>query len=178
MSIKRQTGLWESNTQHASVCLMCCRRGRHQVQTRWRREGHSCVPRYGFYNCYFHLSCWIKPSLILYIAFTADSSQNLVWKLQFVVSCADLIVKRSVSDTDVCCVCFQEFCYRYRCAARSQNTPDSSASNLGFRCAADKLPSYLQQDQVQGGDVTKDQVHNDGDHEPTADSAQQQHNEL
>ncbi|XP_054025452.1 formylglycine-generating enzyme isoform X2 [Dryobates pubescens] len=32
------------------------------------------------------------------------------------------------------------YCYRYRCAARSQNTPDSSASNLGFRCAADSLP--------------------------------------
>ena len=35
---------------------------------------------------------------------------------------------------------FQQFCYRYRCAARSQNTPDSSASNLGFRCASDKSP--------------------------------------
>uniref|UniRef100_UPI00398E875D formylglycine-generating enzyme isoform X2 n=1 Tax=Pristiophorus japonicus TaxID=55135 RepID=UPI00398E875D len=35
------------------------------------------------------------------------------------------------------------YCYRYRCAARSQNTPDSSASNLGFRCAADVLPDYL-----------------------------------
>uniref|UniRef100_A0A493TMN1 Sulfatase modifying factor 1 n=1 Tax=Anas platyrhynchos platyrhynchos TaxID=8840 RepID=A0A493TMN1_ANAPP len=34
----------------------------------------------------------------------------------------------------------QSYCYRYRCAARSQNTPDSSASNLGFRCAADALP--------------------------------------
>nr|XP_004651550.1 formylglycine-generating enzyme isoform X2 [Jaculus jaculus] len=33
------------------------------------------------------------------------------------------------------------YCYRYRCAARSQNTPDSSASNLGFRCAADHLPT-------------------------------------
>ncbi|MBN3283630.1 SUMF1 enzyme, partial [Polyodon spathula] len=32
----------------------------------------------------------------------------------------------------------------YRCVARSQNTPDSSASNLGFRCAADQLPDYLQ----------------------------------
>lgn len=40
-------------------------------------------------------------------------------------------------------MCHKDFCYRYRCAARSQNTPDSSAHNLGFRCAADKLPSYL-----------------------------------
>ena len=33
-------------------------------------------------------------------------------------------------------MCHPQACYRYRCAARSQNTPDSSASNLGFRCAA------------------------------------------
>ncbi|KAG8436075.1 hypothetical protein GDO86_007251 [Hymenochirus boettgeri] len=33
-------------------------------------------------------------------------------------------------------MCHKSYCYRYRCAARSQNTPDSSASNLGFRCAA------------------------------------------
>ncbi|XP_078270569.1 formylglycine-generating enzyme [Rhinoraja longicauda] len=40
-------------------------------------------------------------------------------------------------------MCHKSYCYRYRCAARSQNTPDSSASNLGFRCAADHLPDYL-----------------------------------
>lgn len=34
-------------------------------------------------------------------------------------------------------MCHKQFCYRYRCAARSQNTPDSSASNLGFRCVKD-----------------------------------------
>ncbi|KAG1656717.1 Formylglycine-generating enzyme [Nymphon striatum] len=32
-------------------------------------------------------------------------------------------------------MCHESYCYRYRCAARSENTPDSSASNLGFRCA-------------------------------------------
>ncbi|XP_066284909.1 formylglycine-generating enzyme-like [Branchiostoma lanceolatum] len=37
-------------------------------------------------------------------------------------------------------MCHEDYCYRYRNAARSQNTPDSSASNLGFRCFADKLP--------------------------------------
>ncbi|XP_068940162.1 formylglycine-generating enzyme isoform X2 [Petaurus breviceps papuanus] len=37
-------------------------------------------------------------------------------------------------------MCHKSYCYRYRCAARSQNTPDSSASNLGFRCAANRLP--------------------------------------
>lgn len=41
-------------------------------------------------------------------------------------------------------MCHKSYCYRYRCVARSQNTPDSSASNLGFRCAADQLPDYLQ----------------------------------
>ncbi|KAL8621358.1 Formylglycine-proteinrating enzyme [Nucella lapillus] len=39
--------------------------------------------------------------------------------------------------------CTMQYCYRYRCAARSQNTPDSSAANLGFRCASSKLPKYL-----------------------------------
>ncbi|XP_072276543.1 formylglycine-generating enzyme isoform X2 [Pyxicephalus adspersus] len=34
-------------------------------------------------------------------------------------------------------MCHKSYCYRYRCAARSQNTLESSASNLGFRCAAD-----------------------------------------
>ncbi|KAL5464143.1 hypothetical protein EMCRGX_G033110 [Ephydatia muelleri] len=34
-------------------------------------------------------------------------------------------------------MCHKNYCYRYRCAARSQNTPNSSAFNLGFRCAAD-----------------------------------------
>ncbi|XP_074529324.1 LOW QUALITY PROTEIN: formylglycine-generating enzyme [Halichoeres trimaculatus] len=33
-------------------------------------------------------------------------------------------------------MCHKSYCYRYRCAARSQNTPDSSTSNLGFRCAS------------------------------------------
>ncbi|KAK5872299.1 hypothetical protein PBY51_013014 [Eleginops maclovinus] len=33
-------------------------------------------------------------------------------------------------------MCHKSYCYRYRCAARSQNTPDSAASNLGFRCVS------------------------------------------
>lgn len=43
-------------------------------------------------------------------------------------------------------MCTKEYCFRYRCAARSQNTPDSSAGNLGLRCAADELPKYLKQE--------------------------------
>lgn len=32
-------------------------------------------------------------------------------------------------------LCHESYCNRYRVAARSSNTPDSSASNIGFRCA-------------------------------------------
>ncbi|XP_032686242.1 formylglycine-generating enzyme [Odontomachus brunneus] len=31
-------------------------------------------------------------------------------------------------------LCHKNYCHRYRCAARSENTPDTSAGNLGFRC--------------------------------------------
>ncbi|XP_030061689.1 formylglycine-generating enzyme isoform X3 [Microcaecilia unicolor] len=40
-------------------------------------------------------------------------------------------------------MCHKSYCYRYRCAARSQNTPDSASSNLGFRCAADTTPDDI-----------------------------------
>lgn len=32
-------------------------------------------------------------------------------------------------------MCHKSYCYRYRIAARSKNSADSAASNLGFRCA-------------------------------------------
>ena len=34
-------------------------------------------------------------------------------------------------------LCHASYCNRYRVAARSHNTPDSSTGNMGFRCAAD-----------------------------------------
>jgi formylglycine-generating enzyme required for sulfatase activity len=34
-------------------------------------------------------------------------------------------------------LCHESYCNRYRVAARSSNTPDSSTGNLGFRCAVD-----------------------------------------
>jgi formylglycine-generating enzyme required for sulfatase activity len=34
-------------------------------------------------------------------------------------------------------LCHVSYCNRYRVAARTRNTPDSSAGNIGFRCAAD-----------------------------------------
>lgn len=34
-------------------------------------------------------------------------------------------------------LCHRSYCNRYRVAARSSNTPDSSTGNCGFRCAAD-----------------------------------------
>lgn len=33
-------------------------------------------------------------------------------------------------------LCHESYCYRYRVAARSASTPDSSTGNTGFRCAA------------------------------------------
>ncbi len=36
-------------------------------------------------------------------------------------------------------LCHASYCNRYRVAARTQNTPDSSASNIGFRCVR-RLP--------------------------------------
>jgi formylglycine-generating enzyme len=34
-------------------------------------------------------------------------------------------------------LCHKSYCYRYRVAARSANTPESSTGNLGMRCARD-----------------------------------------
>ena len=34
-------------------------------------------------------------------------------------------------------LCHESYCNRYRCSARTSNTPDSSSGHLGFRCAAD-----------------------------------------
>lgn len=38
-------------------------------------------------------------------------------------------------------LCHASYCNRYRVAARTSNTPDSSASNIGFRCARSLSPS-------------------------------------
>ncbi len=35
-------------------------------------------------------------------------------------------------------LCHDSYCNRYRVAARSSNTPDSSTGNIGFRCARDE----------------------------------------
>lgn len=43
-------------------------------------------------------------------------------------------------------MCHEKFCWQYRCHSRSHNSADSSAQNLGFRCAVDyppkDVPSY------------------------------------
>ncbi|MBN3326572.1 SUMF1 enzyme, partial [Atractosteus spatula] len=65
---------------------------------------------------------------------------NMYKKLQF-SHCADCGLRRKDKvKKGGSYMCHKSYCYRYRCAARSQNTPDSSASNLGFRCASEKLP--------------------------------------
>jgi formylglycine-generating enzyme required for sulfatase activity len=33
-------------------------------------------------------------------------------------------------------LCHRSYCHRYRVAARSANTPESTSGNTGFRCAA------------------------------------------
>ncbi|MEW2400749.1 formylglycine-generating enzyme family protein [Streptomyces sp. NPDC046862] len=38
-------------------------------------------------------------------------------------------------------LCHASYCNRYRVAARTSNTPDSSTGHMGFRCAADLPPS-------------------------------------
>jgi sulfatase modifying factor 1 len=38
-------------------------------------------------------------------------------------------------------LCHDSYCNRYRVAARTFNTPDSTAGNVGFRCASDAPPS-------------------------------------
>lgn len=40
-------------------------------------------------------------------------------------------------------LCHDSYCYRYRTAARSSNTPESSSANLGFRCANDDGPAAV-----------------------------------
>jgi hypothetical protein len=35
------------------------------------------------------------------------------------------------------CLCHESYCWRCRCAARSANSAESSAGNIGFRMAAD-----------------------------------------
>lgn len=45
-------------------------------------------------------------------------------------------------------LCHKDYCYRYRCAARSQNTQDSSAGNLGFRCAKTEEVRNQQRDEL------------------------------
>lgn len=37
-------------------------------------------------------------------------------------------------------LCHRSYCNRYRVAARSKNTPDSSSGNIGFRVAANAIP--------------------------------------
>jgi formylglycine-generating enzyme required for sulfatase activity len=37
-------------------------------------------------------------------------------------------------------LCHDSYCNRYRVAARTSNTPNSSTGNIGFRCAADPRP--------------------------------------
>jgi len=43
-------------------------------------------------------------------------------------------------------LCHESYCNRYRVAARSSNTPESSSANLGFRCVSDVSPEATDPD--------------------------------
>jgi formylglycine-generating enzyme len=47
-------------------------------------------------------------------------------------------------------LCHESYCNRYRVAARSSNTPDSSTGNMGFRCAADVDPDRARDENATG----------------------------
>jgi formylglycine-generating enzyme required for sulfatase activity len=49
-------------------------------------------------------------------------------------------------------LCHASYCRRYRPAARMSSTPDSSAGNVGFRCAADLEPTTTTGDRYAAGD--------------------------
>jgi len=53
-------------------------------------------------------------------------------------------------------LCHKSYCNRYRVAARSANTPDSSTGNLGFRCAAPSLSSSPSPNPGRGESPTPD----------------------
>ncbi|MFG2675267.1 formylglycine-generating enzyme family protein, partial [Streptomyces sp. NPDC048445] len=48
-------------------------------------------------------------------------------------------------------LCHASYCHRYRVAARSGNSPESSSGNLGFRCAVDADPTGRQALTGEGG---------------------------
>ncbi len=48
-------------------------------------------------------------------------------------------------------MCHKSYCYRYRVAARSHNSADSAASNLGFRCILPSVPDVEAYHALTGG---------------------------
>lgn len=81
---------------------------------------------YGLYNVSGNVwewcADWFSPNYHLY-----DSKDNPKGPLQ-----GESRVIRGGSY-----MCHESYCNRYRVAARTSNTPDSSTGHMGFRCAAD-----------------------------------------
>ena len=55
--------------------------------------------------------------------------------------CADRFDRQTRAIRGGSYLCHASYCNRYRVAARSFNTPDSSTGNMGFRCAGDARAS-------------------------------------
>ncbi len=51
--------------------------------------------------------------------------------------CADELPRGRRPQRGGSALCHRRGCYRYRVSARLEQTPESSASHVGFRCAAD-----------------------------------------
>lgn len=79
---------------------------------------------YGLYNVSGNVWEWCAD------IFQVDHSTQLLLAEQLPSNAAHVIKGGSY-------LCHKSYCNRYRVAARSRNTADSSSGNMGFRCAAD-----------------------------------------
>lgn len=85
---------------------------------------------YGFYNMSGNVWEWCKDHFTpRYHQETPDTDPLYILKN------SDKEARRSMRGGSY--LCHKSYCNRYRLAARSSNTPDSSSGNIGFRCAKD-----------------------------------------
>ena len=80
--------------------------------------------RFGFYNMLGNVWEWVSDS------WTIQHRKNLL-----INPTGPKIITEEKTKKGGSYMCHKSYCYRYRVAARSHNSADSAASNLGFRCA-------------------------------------------